>query len=309
MAIRKWSVLALVYVGLVVAGYSLMTGQNPLASDEMEHGGHTSRNSGQEENTNHEGHNEEELQGTTEHQDDNKEGHQDENEEIAHDHGHGHEAGSEVKTSVTYDDGQLLITVKDETGAVPELEIEHEKEMHFILVSNDLEAYYHLHPEKEVEIFRASQALEEGTYQAFIDLVPVNKTYAPVADLLQVGAEKTAKAQLHADEEWTKEIDGRTVTLEEVEIEAGEEVPLVFTMHDDQPEAHLGALGHVVIIDEGAKEYIHVHPTSYSSTTFNAHFTNPGLYKVWAEFKFDGEIHVYPFILEVQESEEGEHNG
>lgn len=178
----------------------------------------------------------------------------------------------------------------------------HEKEMHFILISNDLEEYYHLHPEKEEEgRFRVNQALEDGTYQAFVDIVPETKAYTPAPNLLQVGTEETAKAHLHADNEWTKEVEGKTVTLEEVEAIAGEEVPLNFDMHGEQPETHLGALGHVVIVDEGAEEYIHVHPASEDSTTFNAHFTEPGMYKVWAEFKFDGEIHVYPFVLEVKE--------
>lgn len=298
MSVKKLVSLGIVYVVIVFAGYSVITGNNPLASGEMEHDEHSDEENGHEEHEGDEASEEE----TTEHDDHNTESNQEEDEDMDHEHGHEHESESEVKTDVSYDNEELIISLEDDTGAAPELAIEHEKEMHFILISNDLEEYYHLHPEKEEEgRFRVNQALEDGTYQAFVDIVPENKAYTPAPNLLQVGTEETAKAHLHADNEWTKEVEGKTVTLEEVEEIAGEEVPLNFDMHGEQPETHLGALGHVVIVDEGAEEYIHVHPASEDSTTFNAHFTEPGMYKVWAEFKFDGEIHVYPFVLEVKE--------
>lgn len=298
MSVKKLVSLGIVYVVIIFAGYSVITGNNPLASGEMEHDEHSDEENGHEEHEGDEASEEE----TTEHDDHNTESNQEEDEDMDHEHGHEHESESEVKTDVSYDNEELIISLEDDTGAAPELAIEHEKEMHFILISNDLEEYYHLHPEKEEEgRFRVNQALEDGTYQAFVDIVPENKAYTPAPNLLQVGTEETAKAHLHADNEWTKEVEGKTVTLEEVEAIAGEEVPLNFDMHGEQPETHLGALGHVVIVDEGAEEYIHVHPASEDSTTFNAHFTEPGMYKVWAEFKFDGEIHVYPFVLEVKE--------
>lgn len=298
MSVKKLVSLGIVYVVIVFAGYSVITGNNPLASGEMEHDEHSDEENGHEEHEGDEASEEE----TTEHDDHNTESNQEEDEDMDHEHGHEHESESEVKTDVSYDNEELIISLEDDTGAAPELAIEHEKEMHFILISNDLEEYYHLHPEKEEEgRFRVNQALEDGTYQVFVDIVPENKAYTPAPNLLQVGTEETAKAHLHADNEWTKEVEGKTVTLEEVEAIAGEEVPLNFDMHGEQPETHLGALGHVVIVDEGAEEYIHVHPASEDSTTFNAHFTEPGMYKVWAEFKFDGEIHVYPFVLEVKE--------
>ena len=47
----------------------------------------------------------------------------------------------------------------------------HEKE-HFVLVSNDMEKYYHLHPQKHEGLFIINQQLEPGTYQAFVDVTP-----------------------------------------------------------------------------------------------------------------------------------------
>lgn len=112
---------------------------------------------------------------------------------------------------------------------------------------------------------------------------------------------ETDKVSLESEDKWTKEIDGKTVTLEDVNAAVEEEVPLVFDTHGEKPDPHLGALGHVVIVDEEVEQYIHVHPASEDTTTFNAHFSKPGKYKIWAEFKFGDNVNVYPFFLEVKE--------
>ncbi|WP_042144333.1 hypothetical protein [Paucisalibacillus sp. EB02] len=220
----------------------------------------------------------------------------------SHHHNHDHHVESEVKTNVTYNDGKIFIKLKDNTGAIPELAFEHEAKMHFIMVSNNLEEYYHLHPEQEQEgTYAVSQSLNDGTYQAFVDITPVNKAYQISPNPVQVGTSETDKASLESEDNWIKEIDGKTVTLEDVIARVGDEVPLVFDLHGETPDHYLGALGHVVILDEGVEQYIHVHPASDDTTTFNAYFSKPGMYKIWAEFKFDNNVHVYSFIIEVAE--------
>ncbi|WP_088051919.1 hypothetical protein [Virgibacillus dakarensis] len=219
-----------------------------------------------------------------------------------HNHHNGHHAKSAVKTSVSYDNGKILIKVEDNIGTPPVLAAQHEKEMHFIIVSNDLEKYYHLHPTKEQPGFYvANKDLSEGTYQAFVDIEPENKAYQVTPNTLQVGTNETSKTNLEGMDNWTKERDGKTVTLGDVDATVGEEVQLVFDTHGEKLNLHLGALGHVVIIDEDVEQYIHVHPAADDITTFIAHFTDPGMYKVWAEFKFGDNVHVYPFIIEVKE--------
>ncbi|WP_040980566.1 MULTISPECIES: hypothetical protein [Oceanobacillus] len=219
-----------------------------------------------------------------------------------HHHHHNHQGESEVKANVTYNDEVVSIELEDQEGAAPKLAIEHEKEMHFIMVSNDLEEYYHLHPEKQKDgLYTVNQSLNDGTYQAFVDIVPEGKAYQPVPNTVQVGTNETGKANLESEDNWTKEMDGYTVTLEDVEAKVGEEVPLIFDAHGETPDPYLGALGHVVILDENAEQYIHVHPDSDDTTTFSAHFPEPGMYKIWGEFKFGDDVHIYSFIIEVTE--------
>ncbi|WP_077596145.1 hypothetical protein [Oceanobacillus kimchii] len=217
-------------------------------------------------------------------------------------HHHDHNVESEVKTNVMYNDGKVFVDLEDDNGTPPELAIQHEKEMHFIIVSNDLEEYYHLHPEKVQQgSYSVNQALNNGTYQAFVDIAPENKVYQIEPNTLQVGTNETSKANLEGKDNWTKVRNGKTVTLDAVDAIVGEEVPLVFDTHGEKPDPHLGALGHVVIVDEDVEQYIHVHPASDDTPTFNAHFSKPGMYKIWSEFKFGDKVHVYPFIIEVKE--------
>lgn len=217
-----------------------------------------------------------------------------------HHHHHNHRVESEVKTHVTYKNGTVLIKLEDNNGYPPELTILHEKEMHFIIVSNDLEKYYHLHPEEQQQgSYAVNQPLNDGTYQAFIDIVPKNKAYQITPDALQIGTNETSKVKLEEDN-WTKVHNGKTVTLSSVDAIVGEEVSLTFDTHGEKPDPYLGALGHVIIVDEDVKQHIHVHPASEDTTTFNAHFSKPGMYKIWAEFKFGDNVNVYPFILKVK---------
>lgn len=217
-------------------------------------------------------------------------------------HHHEHHVESEVKTNVTYDNGKISIKLEDNTGQPPALAVQHEKKMHFVIVSNDLNEYYHLHPEKKQQgIYVIDQNLSDGTYQAFVDIAPENKAYQVTPNTLQVGTNETSKADLKGTDNWTKERNGKTVTLDDVNATVGEEVPLVFDTHGEKPDPYLGALGHVVIVDENVEQYIHVHPDTDDTTTFNAHFSKPGMYKIWAEFKFGDNVHVYPFVIEVKE--------
>ncbi|QQK81923.1 hypothetical protein HUG20_09265 [Salicibibacter cibi] len=215
---------------------------------------------------------------------------------------HQTDGASDVHTDVSYNDGEVRIQLEDVDGNVPKLEETHEEEMHLIIVSNDLEDYIHLHPEREEDgIYTVPVELEEGHYQAFVDISPEDMAYQVAPNPVQVGTNETGKANLSNEDNWTKEIEGKTVTLEDVEAKADEEVPLVFDMHGENPEPHMGALGHVVIVDEDGEEYIHVHPDSDDTTSFQTHFPEPGMYKIWAEFKFDDDVNTYPFIIEVNE--------
>ncbi|MED4586583.1 hypothetical protein P9578_27900 [Brevibacillus choshinensis] len=60
---------------------------------------------------------------------------------------------------------------------------------------------------------------------------------------------------------------------------------------------YLGALGHVVILNESAQQYLHVHPAHQEEPIFETQFEQLGLYKIWAEFKQNGKVREFPLIV------------
>ncbi|MFF2498397.1 hypothetical protein [Peribacillus sp. NPDC058075] len=210
---------------------------------------------------------------------------------------------SEVVTNVKYEKGLITIDVKDKDQNSPKLEISHEKIMHLIIVSADLENYYHLHPLKKGNgMYTQKFALPENSYKVFVDMKPKNFAYQVSPIELQVGkghGEHEGNT-LKADTKSTKTINEKTVELTATELGINKAVTLNFDTKGITPEPYLGALGHVVILDDKGGKFVHVHPTSEYKTLFETKFDKAGNYKVWGEFKFDGKVNSYPFVIKVK---------
>lgn len=278
---KKWAISAIVYLLVVVGAYtaySTFTGSKELnhSNSDLEHQASTEHvNSGEEH-----GHGDE---------------HSDHNENSSED--------SQVLTLLHEENGELIITLKDEQGnPVTNLEVNHEKLMHLIVVSSDLEQYYHLHPEAdEPGVFKVAHTLSDGEYKVFVDIKPKDLNYKvqPISFILGSPGEVHEHHRLQKDEVMVKEINTHKVTLEPSTLKANEDVQLKFDLNGETPEQHLGALGHVVILDETANQYIHVHPLDGNEPIFETKFTKPGTYKIWAEFKFNSDVFVFPYVVEI----------
>ncbi|QBP41254.1 hypothetical protein [Paenisporosarcina antarctica] len=211
---------------------------------------------------------------------------------------------SEIQVTITYQNKVIKLYLEDDEGNVPELEFNHEKLLHLIIVSEDLNEYFHLHPvQKNDQAFEIDIALTGHSYKAFVDIKPKRKNYTIKGISVPTGenidTRQNMSTGLNIDEQGTKEINGVIVEFQHDSFETGKDINLNFNIKNAIAEPYLGALGHVVIIDEKAEKFIHVHPISNESTFFQTQFDNPGLYKLWAEFKFDGAVTVYPFVIKV----------
>ena len=296
--IKIWVISGIVYLAIVITSYSLITGANPLTSGEMDHGDDHNENN----------YNEQYEDGDNMHHNDN--GHdnhnddQNNNDEDMHDHGHGdHDGGdSEVDVHVTYEDGKIQVHLEDNEGNAPELLENHERIMHLIVVGDNFEKYNHFHPTQlEDDLFEAEASLEEGKYYVFVDITPKDKEYTIKPITIEAGGAVSRQLKLTPDDELVKTVSGKEVELSHSSLTTEEPVTFIFDLKDNTPQPYLGALGHVVILDENVDEFIHVHPVSTDETVFEAHFSEPGKYKLWAEFKFEDEgVLVYPFVIEIE---------
>jgi len=209
---------------------------------------------------------------------------------------------SEVKTDLKYQNGIINISIKDKSGIpVTKYEVNHEKIFHLIIVDDQLNQYYHLHPKNFGDgKFQIERHLNDGSYKAFIDIKPKNLKYVVKPVQFQIGKNAVVhNVHLTPDTKLTKEVEGKTVTLNMSTHKAGQPVTLDFKLDKSNLEPYLGAMGHVVILDEHGTTYLHVHPEKNDQPIFATHFENPGIYKVYAEFKQQGVVRVFPFVVKI----------
>jgi hypothetical protein len=276
-SMKKWVISAIVYLLVVIGAY---TAYDKFSDKDVDHEANS-----HETAANTEGHGHKEKAG-----------------------GHEHEGGevktSEVETTFLYKDGKITIVLKDANGKpVDDLEVNHEKLLHLIVVDEHLDQYLHLHPEKVgAGKFELSQELTEGAYKAFIDIKPEKLKYhvTPVAFI--VGEQKNSHShnQLIADENFVKTVDGKTAEMEVSSFNANKPVTFTFNVDETSLEPYLGAAGHVVILNETADQYLHVHPKNETEAVFETEFDQPGKYKIWAEFKQDGKVRVFSYVIEIK---------
>src|SRR5699024_6060701 len=144
--------------------------------------------------------------------------------------------------------------------------------------------------------------LSDGGYKVFVDISPENLNYAvkPIEIIVGDKNQDTKKNELIADTNFTKIVNGQTVELKFDPIEVNKEVTFNFEVKDARTEAYICALGKVVITDEAVEKIIHMHPLSENEIVFMTEFYEEGKYKMLAEFKVDGKVLVYPFVIEVK---------
>lgn len=293
---KKWGIAAVLYLAVVIGGYSVYAEWFADEKQPESHGHNQSASyessKSQEKSAPHG-----ESQGHSDQGEVNKSSHQ-------HGSGAAHEGSSEVSVFVQSDQDELKIFLKDKSAnPVEDLEVNHEKLLHLIVVDDQLHKYYHLHPEQTGKgEFTIGNNLPDGFYKAFVDIKPKNLAYhaAPVPFIVGNPGMSTHNHGLQPDETLSKNVDGENVKLTMSSFKANEPVTLTFDLDKTNLTPYLGAMGHVVILDENAQNFLHVHPANDKDTVFETQFEKPGIYKIWAEFKQNGKVRAFSFVVEIK---------
>lgn len=221
----------------------------------------------------------------------------------------------------------LSFSVFDASNAAPvtDFNLLHEKELHLIIVDEDLVTFSHLHPERNKNIFAINTTfVKDGNYRVYADFEPSGGSEQQFAFRLKVGESTESIVELN-NNEVEKTIDKYLVKLIEgkvlntFEISAGTE-RIVFEIQNTesgQPvttlKPYLGAFGHLVMINTKTFQYIHVHPIE-TPATFGPNggpsvsFVPmglyepiiPGTYRIFAEFNPDNSLIMAPFTVTVE---------
>lgn len=203
----------------------------------------------------------------------------------------------------------LAFRIEDAEGdAIRDYDVEHERRMHLIVVRSDFQGFQHVHPRQgEDGTWRARIDTElPGTYRVFADFATDGRKRTLAADVFVPGPFEPV--ELAEPGEVADAGDGYEVELGHVDARPGEETELSFAPSRDGDELegvqpYLGADGHLVILREGDQAYLHTHPEGESGgdgpIRFAATFPTAGRYRVYLQFKHDGEVRTAEFTQAV----------
>jgi hypothetical protein len=193
---------------------------------------------------------------------------------------------------------------------VVDFDVQHEKLMHVFIVSEDLAAFSHEHPELSGPgVFRLSHRFARpGRYRVFVDVAPRGAGGQVLAATLVVGGQvptpSAAPAPAPSDTRVALELPpggipvGRTVT-----------VTAVLTDAKGRPvrdlEPWLGALGHLLLVSQDGDTFAHAHPDDRERglgkdgrIPFLVRLPKPGSYKGWLQVQRKGKVETVEVALE-----------
>ena len=213
------------------------------------------------------------------------------------------------------DPGQLRYQIVGDAGkAVRDFEVEHEKRMHLIVVRDDLTGFQHLHPRMSADGTWATPVTltEPGSYRVFADFKHDGRNQTLAQTVTVEGAPELLPLPAPASRATTS--DGYTVELAGSS-RAGRPATLSFDVardgEDVELQDYLGAKGHLVALREGDLAYLHTHPAGRSgdhgdehggsgaSVPFETEFPSEGRYRLFFQFKHDGQVHTAEFTRRV----------
>ena len=186
--------------------------------------------------------------------------------------------------------------VDDAGNAVRDFELNHERELHLIVVSRNLIDYTHVHPVRD-ELGAWSvdlPALASGSYRVLADF------RAAGADAVTLGADLVVDGALRSVP-LPKPASTTTVGEYDVEIKGVPRIgasELSFAIRrNGEPvvtEPYLGAAAHLVGIRAGDMAYLHVHSTGEGhdddAIRLTAEIPSAGSYRLFLDFSHEGVV-------------------
>lgn len=211
------------------------------------------------------------------------------------------------------------VTDKRSGATVKRFQTVMEKLMHVVVLRKDLLVYDHIHPDYDANgNFSISHIFPtDGTYNLYVEYSPPDFYENVSIATVHVGVTAAEKTAHLSDLETKKIFNNTAITLSYSRpIRINDTVDFTFTLADSttgQPvvdvEPYLSAFGHMSAVSEDLITYAHVHPIQVPLSLqdrggprvqFSTFFPKPGPYKLFTQFKRNGEVFVTDFVVEVQ---------
>jgi hypothetical protein len=206
-----------------------------------------------------------------------------------------------------------LSVLSSETGRpVTEFDIVHEKQLHLILVRDDLAVFFHEHPTSKADgtFTQTFTFPTAGRWSLFADMAPQGAgSHVALCSLVVGGALPKPEALVPMTQP-TVVRDGLTLTMQTAYLVARRTLWLNFQLRDaaGHPPANLepwlGAPAHLIFVEQDAATFVHSHPDERQAQAvkegtliFQVRFPKPGTYKGWVQLQRSGKVSSLPFVI------------
>lgn len=211
-------------------------------------------------------------------------------------------------------DKEIVFTILDEEKTFKEFGIGHTKDMHLVVVRDDLTHFEHLHPQMDTDgVWRLPYTpAAGGNYWMYADFVDKSqRTY--LRSFTGSYAAPLGTYGIVAKPDTTLTMNGYTFAMRTEEIPGA--LMLHYTIKDAAgklvtPEDYLGEKGHSVLINPKG-EYVHTHPVAIAGgvqppeyrgvISFAVTKEHSGFYRIFTQFKLGGKVMTVPFDLNAGE--------
>ncbi len=225
----------------------------------------------------------------------------------------------------------LRLSLTDASSGSPVKPVlSHEKDMHLIVVSRDLSYFTHIHPEAmgQPGQYQVRNTFPQaGDYILYDEFELAGKGDEVHRFDLKVGGGNSLEAHLSPDMA-PKQLGSYKASIGPGgQIKAGNISSFVVTVEQNEKpvtnlQPYLAAASYVVVLDESAGGFSHVHavagdtpptdtmggmegmsappPAFGPSFAFTHRFDKPGLYKVWSQFKHSGQVQTVSWVVDVR---------
>jgi hypothetical protein len=194
-----------------------------------------------------------------------------------------------------------------------DLNSDHDKLVHLILLRDDATGFQHLHPDYANSRWSIKTNVpEQGQYSVYVDISPKEETPQILRVPVTIGGPtQTSKLPVLTPEKTVTQ-DGITVSLNKQSFKTKEHGTFSFTItRNGEPitniDPYLGAFGHVVVVRHGdPDDYFHAHPITATKplngiVEFESEFPAQGTYTMYAQFSISGQVRAFPITLSVTE--------
>lgn len=211
----------------------------------------------------------------------------------------------------------IAVRSRDTRQPVAEFDIVHERQIHIMIVSADMQYFAHVHPNLGSDgRFTLEYTFPTGgEYHIFADAAPKGAGSQILMQPLRVAGPSVAAAVLTTPS-LSNSADGIRVSLatDPESLPVGRAVNITFTLRDASAstpttdlEPYLGAMAHLMLINQDGVTFVHCHPDESDprnghagALTFLSRFPKAGLYRAWLQFQRGGRVSTVTFTFKVR---------